>query len=135
MLVLTDTSDSGDFSLNPRNASGWGHYGAFDLKKIFESITKRPMDTAALTAAFQGHPPVPLVQQLPDPASPVYGCDAFWNTFWNLNQLWNLMTPDVSDKWVRSLLEIRARGGWLHVGLAFRGPRLLGGRRPVFQAG
>lgn len=28
------------------------------------------------------------VQQLPDAESPVYGCDAFWNTFWNLNQLW-----------------------------------------------
>ncbi|MEF8787834.1 MAG: glycoside hydrolase domain-containing protein, partial [Planctomycetota bacterium] len=27
------------------------------------------------------------VQQLSNPDSPVYGCDAFWNTFWNLNQL------------------------------------------------
>ena len=56
------------------------------------------------------------VQQLPDPESPVYGCDAFWNTFWNLNQLWNLVTPDVSDKWVRSLLEIYDKGGWLAKG-------------------
>ncbi len=22
------------------------------------------------------------------------GCDAFWNTFWNLNQFWNLVTPE-----------------------------------------
>jgi len=56
------------------------------------------------------------VQQLPDPDSPVYGCDAFWNTFWNLNQLWNLVTPDVSEKWVRSLLEIYDKGGWLAKG-------------------
>ena len=56
------------------------------------------------------------VQQLPDPDSPVYGCDAFWNTFWNLNQLWNLATPDVSNKWVRSLLEIYDKGGWLAKG-------------------
>jgi len=55
-------------------------------------------------------------RQLPDPDSPVYGCDAFWNTFWNLNQLWNLVSPDVSDKWVRSLLEINRRGGWLAKG-------------------
>ncbi|MBI4640134.1 MAG: thiamine pyrophosphate-binding protein [Candidatus Tectomicrobia bacterium] len=40
MLVLADASEGGEFSLNPRNASGWGHYGAFDLRKIFESITK-----------------------------------------------------------------------------------------------
>ena len=56
------------------------------------------------------------VQQLPDPASPVYGCDAFWNTFWNLNQLWVLATPDVASKWVRSLLEIYDKGGWLAKG-------------------
>ena len=56
------------------------------------------------------------VQQVKDPDSPVYGCDAFWNTFWNLNQLWNLVAPDISDKWVRSLLEIYDRGGWLAKG-------------------
>ena len=56
------------------------------------------------------------VQQLDDPDSPVYGCDAFWNTFWNLNQLWTLVTPDVANKWVKSLLEINDRGGWLAKG-------------------
>ncbi len=58
------------------------------------------------------------VQQLPDPDSPVYGSDAFWNTFWNLNQLWALITPDVTNKWVNSLLEIYDRGGWLAKGPA-----------------
>jgi predicted alpha-1,2-mannosidase len=56
------------------------------------------------------------VQQLKDPDSPVYGCDAFWNTFWNLNQLWTLVTPDIASKWVKSLLEIYDRGGWLPKG-------------------
>ncbi len=55
-------------------------------------------------------------QQLKDPDSPVYGCDAFWNTFWNLNQLWTLVTPDIANKWVKSLLEIYDRGGWLAKG-------------------
>ncbi len=58
------------------------------------------------------------VQQLPDPDSPVYGCDAFWNTFWNLNQLWTLAHPDLANKWVKSLLEIYDRGGWLAKGPA-----------------
>ncbi len=56
------------------------------------------------------------VRQLEDPDSPVYGCDAFWNTFWNLNQLWTLVTPDIANKWVKSLIEIYDRGGWLPKG-------------------
>jgi predicted alpha-1,2-mannosidase len=56
------------------------------------------------------------VQQLPDPASPVYGSDAFWNTFWNLNQLWRLASPKITSRWVRSLLEIHDKGGWLPKG-------------------
>ncbi|MBI1388986.1 MAG: glycoside hydrolase family 92 protein [bacterium] len=56
------------------------------------------------------------IRQLDDPNSPVYGCDAFWNTFWNLNQLWALVTPDYANQWVKSLLEINDRGGWLPKG-------------------
>ena len=44
-----------------------------------------------------------------NPESPVYGCDAFWNTFWNLNQLWTLATPEIANSWVESLLEIYDR--------------------------
>lgn len=58
------------------------------------------------------------VQQLSNPNSPMLGCDAFWNTFWNLNQLWILITPDVAGQWVRALLEIDRVGGWLPKGPA-----------------
>src|ERR1700754_3394855 len=58
------------------------------------------------------------VRQLDDPNSPVYGCDAFWNTFWNLNQLWTLANPDIANKWVKSLLEMYKYGGWLPRGPA-----------------
>ena len=54
--------------------------------------------------------------QLTNPVNPVYGCDAFWNTFWNLNQLWSLVNPDIASKWVNSQLEIYDRGGWLSKG-------------------
>ncbi len=53
------------------------------------------------------------VQQLANPDLPMYGGDAFWNTFWNLNQVWTLATPDIADKWVASLLEFYDKGGWL----------------------
>ena len=39
------------------------------------------------------------VQQV-DPNTPIYGCDALWNTFWNLNQLWALVNPDLTSNWV-----------------------------------
>lgn len=56
------------------------------------------------------------VRQLEDPSSPMYGCDAFWNTFWNLNQLWTLATPEIANKWVKFLLEMYDDGGWLPKG-------------------
>ena len=46
------------------------------------------------------------------------GCDAFWNTFWNLNQFWNLVTPEWSNKWVRSQLAMYDANGWLAKGPA-----------------
>ena len=53
-----------------------------------------------------------------DPKSPIYGSDALWNTFWNLNQLWGLVNPDLTSNWVKSLLEIYKTGGWLPKGPA-----------------
>jgi predicted alpha-1,2-mannosidase len=58
------------------------------------------------------------VRQLEDPTSPALGCDAFWNTFWNLNQFWNLVTPEWSSRWVKSQLAMYDAGGWLAKGPA-----------------
>lgn len=58
------------------------------------------------------------VQQLKDTSFPMLSGDAFWNTFWNLNQLWTLATPDIANKWVQSQLEIYDKGGWLNKGPA-----------------
>jgi len=46
------------------------------------------------------------------------GCDAFWNTFWNLNQFWNLVTPEWSSKWINSQLALYEVNGWLAKGPA-----------------
>jgi predicted alpha-1,2-mannosidase len=53
------------------------------------------------------------VVQLDDPDSPLLCGDGFWGSYWNLNQLWSLVTPDVANTWVKSLLEFHDRGGWL----------------------
>jgi predicted alpha-1,2-mannosidase len=56
------------------------------------------------------------VQQLEDPESPMLGADAFWNSFWNLNLLWTLVTPEIAEQWVRSFLAMYDVGGWLPKG-------------------
>lgn len=58
------------------------------------------------------------IQQLKDPQALALGCDAFWNTFWNLNQFWNLVTPEWSSKWVKSQLAMYDANGWLAKGPA-----------------
>jgi predicted alpha-1,2-mannosidase len=62
--------------------------------------------------------PCEAVQKLDDPKSPMFGSDAFWNTFWNLNQLWTLVNPDIANQWVKSELEMYKHGGWLSRGAA-----------------
>lgn len=59
------------------------------------------------------------LRQVEDPARDVMlGSDAFWNTFWNLNQFWNLVTPEWSSRWVRSQLAMYKANGWLAKGPA-----------------
>ena len=58
------------------------------------------------------------VHRLMDPDHVALGCDAFWNTFWNLNQVWNLITPEWSSRWVNSQLAMYDAYGWLAKGPA-----------------
>lgn len=58
------------------------------------------------------------LQKMKNPADPALGCDAFWNTFWNLNQFWNLVTPEWSSRWVKSQLAMYDANGWLAKGPA-----------------
>jgi predicted alpha-1,2-mannosidase len=55
---------------------------------------------------------------LSNPSYRALGCDAFWNTFWNLNQFWNLVTPEWSSRWVNSQLAMYDANGWLAKGPA-----------------
>lgn len=57
-----------------------------------------------------------IIQKLEDPDAIALGCDAFWNTFWNLNQVWNLVTPEWSSRWVKSQLAMYDANGWLAKG-------------------
>lgn len=58
------------------------------------------------------------IRQMADPDAVALGCDAFWNTFWNLNQVWNLVAPEWSSRWVKSQLAMYNANGWLAKGPA-----------------
>ncbi|MFT3701830.1 MAG: GH92 family glycosyl hydrolase [Agriterribacter sp.] len=58
------------------------------------------------------------IQQLKNADDVALGCDAFWNTFWNLNQMWNLVTPEWSNRWVNSQLAMYDAYGRLAKGPA-----------------
>lgn len=58
------------------------------------------------------------VRKFTDPNHVALGCDALWNTFWNLNQVWNLVTPEWSSRWVNSQLALYDATGWLAKGPA-----------------
>jgi predicted alpha-1,2-mannosidase len=58
------------------------------------------------------------LQQLTDPNAVMLGSDALWTTFWNLNQVMNLIAPEWSVRWVKSELQLYDKCGWLSKGPA-----------------
>jgi predicted alpha-1,2-mannosidase len=81
-------------------------YRALASRNIFSDVNGQWTDPAEKT------------QQLPEKGDVALGCDAVWNTFWNLNQLWNLAAPEWSSRWVRSQLAMYRANGWLAKGPA-----------------
>lgn len=81
-------------------------YRALSSRNIWSDVNGQWMDASK------------KVQKLGDRQAVALGCDAFWNTFWNLNQFWNLAYPEWSSKWVKSQLAMYDAGGWLAKGPA-----------------
>ena len=57
-------------------------------------------------------------QKLDDSDNVMLGCDALWNSFWNLNQVMNLLAPEWSARWVKSEEQLYEKCGWLAKGPA-----------------
>lgn len=79
-----------------------GLYRSYSSKTIYSDVNGKYVDACE------------NVQQLSGDDFAAYGADAFWGSFWNLNQVWSLVSPDKSEKWVKSLLELYDKNGWLH---------------------
>ena len=50
------------------------------------------------------------------PGQSMYGGDAFWNSYWNLNGLWSIVTPEIIDNWVTTQMEMYKQTGWTSKG-------------------
>ena len=81
-------------------------YRALAGRNTFSDVNGAWMDTAK------------RVQQLKDLDAVMLGCDAFWCTFWNLNQVMNLLAPEWSARWVKSQMALYETCGWLAKGPA-----------------
>ena len=81
-------------------------YRSFVARSVFSDVNGKYIDPAS------------RLRQLDHPESPMMGCDAFWNSFWDLNQLWGLVTPEILNQWARSQLQLNEDGGWLSKGPA-----------------
>jgi len=60
--------------------------------------------------------PKPVTRQIPlspagHPRYQHYDSDAFWNTFWNINQVWGVAYPDVTRQFVNFLVDMYGDGG------------------------
>ena len=57
-------------------------------------------------------------QKLANAQNVMLGSDALWTTFWNLNQVMNLMAPEWAARWTKSELQLYEKCGWLSKGPA-----------------
>lgn len=62
--------------------------------------------------------PYGRMEKLNNPRNVMLGSDALWNTFWNMNQVMNLIAPQWSVNWAKSELELYKKCGWLAKGPA-----------------
>jgi len=46
----------------------------------------------------------------------IYGGDAFWNSFWNVNGVLSLIAPEIMENWVGTQLEMYEHTGWISKG-------------------
>lgn len=78
-------------------------YRCYSQKQTWSDVDGRYVD------------PAERIQQLP-PGRVMYGGDAFWNSYWNLNSVWSLLTPDIMNNWVLTQLELFDKTGWTNNG-------------------
>lgn len=78
-------------------------YRSYAAKQTWNDVNGKYMD------------PCENVQQMPE-GQRMIGGDSFWNSFWNLNSLWSLVTPGIMNSYIETQLELFRKNGWTSVG-------------------
>ena len=78
-------------------------YRSYAAKQTWSDVDGKYMD------------PCENVQQMPE-GQRMIGGDSFWNSYWNLNSLWSLVTPDIMNSYIEAQLELFRKNGWTSVG-------------------
>jgi predicted alpha-1,2-mannosidase len=74
-------------------------YRGFAAKQTWSDVNGKYVD------------PCENVQQLPAGVA-VYGGDAFWNSYWNLNGMLSIISPEISNNWVITQMQLFEKTGW-----------------------
>lgn len=78
-------------------------YRCYSAKQTWNDVDGKYMD------------PCEKVQQLPEGQSMIGG-DSFWNSFWNLNSVWSIISPGIMKNYIDTQLELFRKNGWTSVG-------------------
>jgi len=78
-------------------------YRCYAAKQTWNDVDGKYMD------------PCEKVQQLPEGQS-IIGGDSFWNSFWNLNSVWSVISPGIMKNYIETQLELFRKNGWTSVG-------------------
>jgi predicted alpha-1,2-mannosidase len=78
-------------------------YRCYAAKQTWSDVDGKYMD------------PCENVQQMPE-GQRMIGGDSFWNSYWNLNSVWSLISPEYMESYVQAQLELYRKNGWTSVG-------------------
>lgn len=81
-------------------------YRCFTAKMIMSDVNGKYLDACE------------NLQQLTGGRKAMIGGDAYWNSFWNLNLLWTLSSPEFVQQMVYTQLEMYEKTGWTSKGAA-----------------
>jgi putative alpha-1,2-mannosidase len=78
-------------------------YRCYAAKQTWSDVNGRYMD------------PCEQVLEMPE-GQRMIGGDSFWNSYWNLNRVWSLISPEYMESYVQAQLELYRKNGWTSVG-------------------
>ncbi len=78
-------------------------YRCYAAKQTWSDVNGKYMD------------PCEEVQTMPE-GQRMIGGDSFWNSYWNLNSVWSLISPEYMESYVQAQLELYRKNGWTSVG-------------------